>query len=359
MVEGEAEVDEAARARGRRRPPAGRGRARSRPCRSPRRWRRPRRGGARKSVMASSRWADQWPKSSGRASRDSNGSPPRVMWSRCHSAEARITGKAAARSRRRMRSASRQSVSKNVGILEQRDLDRLGEAADEVAVGERREQGRVVDDGPGDGERADPVLLAEEVDAVLHADARVGLGERGGRQPDEADAPVGDRRGEPDGVEHRAAADDDDVAPPVEVGGVEDLEHPLEDVDVVLDDLAARDDLHVAGQLDPPGMGRGELAEPVAQVGPGAVDVLVEPELHPRRASLGGLQDAGEDVAVGAEDVVGEVEPVDERRPERDLGAVCGIGRVRHLAGLPRRQEGGTTRPGGFRRGPVGGGSSL
>ena len=41
--------------------------------------------------------------------------------------------------------------------------------------------------------------------------------ERRRRQADEPEAPVGDRRGEADRVEHRAAADDDDVAPAVEV----------------------------------------------------------------------------------------------------------------------------------------------
>ncbi len=176
MVKREAQVGQAAAARAGRPLRAGRGRATSRPCRSPRRWPPPRRAAARSRVSASSLWADQWPKSSGRASCISNGSPPRVMCRRCSSAEARMTGSAAARSRRAIRGAFSHSRSKLGGVLEQRHLDRLGEAAEEVAVRQRAQQRRVVDHGPGHGEGAEPVLLAEQVDAVLDADAGVGLG---------------------------------------------------------------------------------------------------------------------------------------------------------------------------------------
>ena len=52
-------------------------------------------------------------------------------------------------------------------------------------------------------------------------------------------------------VKHRSAADDDDIAAAVELGRVHALQHPLQDVDVVLDRLAARNELNVARQREP------------------------------------------------------------------------------------------------------------
>ena len=61
------------------------------------------------------------------------------------------------------------------------------------------------------GERAEVVLLAKGVDAVLDAHGRVVLREHGGRDADEPDATVGGRGGVADHVEHRAAANRDHV----------------------------------------------------------------------------------------------------------------------------------------------------
>ncbi len=246
---------------------------------------------SRKSVMASSLWADQWPKSSGRASSDSNGSPFWVMCRRWASAEAAIIGKLAEGSRLRIAPAVRQSSSNIAGSLRRETFTASENPPMKSRSGRLSSRLGVVDDRPGDGERAQPVLLAEQVDAVLDPDARVGLAEGGGRQADQADASVGDRRREADGVEHRPAADHHDVAPPVEPRGVEDLEHPLQDVDVVLDRLATGGDLDVARPLDPVGMSLGEVAEPPLQVGPGAGDVLVDPELDLGRPVARRLED--------------------------------------------------------------------
>ena len=76
-----------------------------------------------------------------------------------------MIGKLADGSRLRIAPAVRQSSANMRRIFQERDLHRLGETADEVAVGQAVERGGVVDDRPGDGKRTQPVLLAEQVDA--------------------------------------------------------------------------------------------------------------------------------------------------------------------------------------------------
>ena len=60
-------------------------------------------------------------------------------------------------------------------VLEQGHLDRFAQPGPPVAIGQGLQEGRVVDDGPGRGEGADEVLGAEGIDAVLDADASIGL----------------------------------------------------------------------------------------------------------------------------------------------------------------------------------------
>jgi hypothetical protein len=57
---------------------------------------------------------------------------------------------------------------------------------------------------------------------------------------------VSDGRRKPDGVQDRSTADDDDIAAAIEVRGVKDLQHPFENVNVILDDFAPRHDLNVS-----------------------------------------------------------------------------------------------------------------
>ena len=91
---------------------------------------------------------------------------------------------------------------------------------------------------------------------------------------------------------------------------MKDLEHPLEDMDVVLGSFAPEDHLHVAGADDPLGMGRGERTGAWGEVGPGVDHELIEPELHPSRPSFGGLQHLGQDVLIGSKQVAREVQPM-------------------------------------------------
>src|SRR4029079_7529668 len=96
-------------------------------------------------------------------------------------------------------------------VLDERRLDRLRDASAPVAVLQRREKAEVVDHRERRGERAEVVLLAERVDAVLDADCRIVLQEGGGRYPERGHAAVRGGRGKPGDVENRAAADGNEV----------------------------------------------------------------------------------------------------------------------------------------------------
>ena len=96
-------------------------------------------------------------------------------------------------------------------VLDERRLDRLGHPGPPVAIGQRRQERRVVDHRERRRERAEIVLLAEGVDAVLDAHRRVVLRQHRRRQAHQADAAMRRRRGIAGRIEHRAAADGDDV----------------------------------------------------------------------------------------------------------------------------------------------------
>ena len=125
------------------------------------------------------------------------------------------------------------------GVFQQAHLDRFAQPAAPLAVVECVQQGEVIYDGPWHGEGTNEVLLAEHVHAVLHTDARVGLCERGGGHADQADATVSGRGREADHIEHRTAADHEDVAVSIDVVFVDLAEECFEVAEVVLALLAA------------------------------------------------------------------------------------------------------------------------
>ena len=96
-------------------------------------------------------------------------------------------------------------------ILDERGLDRFGDARRASRDRGACEKRDVVDHGKRRRERAEIVLLAERVDAVLDAHRRVVLRQHRRRDADQPDAAMRGRRGIACGVEHRAAADRDDI----------------------------------------------------------------------------------------------------------------------------------------------------
>ena len=135
-------------------------------------------------------------------------------------------------------------------VLEQRDLDRLRDAGQPVAVGQREQQVEVVEHRVRRRERADEVLLAERVDPVLDADAGVVLRQDRRRDADQPDAAVGGGGGVADRVEHRAAADRHHVRMAVDAVDVDRRADLVDRPAVVLDRLAAGDDERGGGQLE-------------------------------------------------------------------------------------------------------------
>ena len=135
-------------------------------------------------------------------------------------------------------------------VLEQRDLDRFGHAGDAIARFERVQKIQIVDHRERRHERAGKVLLPEQVDAVLDADAGVGLREHGRRDADDANAAVRDGRGERRHVEHRAAADDHHEGLAIEADIVDVLQHRERVGDVVLGRLATDDDHRRPNELE-------------------------------------------------------------------------------------------------------------
>ena len=97
---------------------------------------------------------------------------------------------------------------------QQAGLDRLGQAVDKMAAGQRGEGVGVHHHQFGLPEGAHHVLGVPEVDGGLAADGRIDHGQGGGGAVDEVDAPHVDGGGKAGEVPHHAAAHrDDKVAP--------------------------------------------------------------------------------------------------------------------------------------------------
>ena len=76
-------------------------------------------------------------------------------------------------------------------VADQGHLHCFDVACSFLVFGKAAQEGYVVHDCVGNCESAYPILLAEEVDAVLYADAAVTLAKRSGGEADEANATVG------------------------------------------------------------------------------------------------------------------------------------------------------------------------
>ena len=123
-----------------------------------------------------------------------------------------------------------------------------------VAIRQRGQEGRVVDDGKRRGERAQVVFLAERVDAVLHADTRVVLRENRRGEPNQPDAAMGHRGRVADGVQHGPAADRRDVRVSIERRVVNRLQHLFGGRPIVLDPLPSGDGHDRTRQFERPCM---------------------------------------------------------------------------------------------------------
>ena len=96
-----------------------------------------------------------------------------------------------------LRQSRRQSLNlvERLAVLEQRHLDGFGQAAAPLAIAQRNQKCTVVDHRGWWRERAQEILLAERVDAVFDADARIRLGKHCGRNAYQANPTVSGRRG--------------------------------------------------------------------------------------------------------------------------------------------------------------------
>ena len=92
-------------------------------------------------------------------------------------------------------------------------------------------------------ERAEEVFLSEEVDAVLHADPRIVLRQHRAGHADQSHAAMHNRRGEAHDIEHRPAANGDDVGMAIDLTFIELAAASQQVVQLILAGFATFDDL--------------------------------------------------------------------------------------------------------------------
>lgn len=227
-----------------------------------------------------------------------------------------------------------------VRIFQQRDFDCFTESTDKVAVGKRFEQCRIVDHAPWDGERADPVLLLKQVHTVLHADSRIGLGQRRRGKTDQSNPPVCDRCGKPDCVENGTTSDDHYVTASIQVGCVNALQDVLDDMYVVLDLFATRSHLNVPGHFNLVTMRSDKAADLRLQIGVRFLNSRIDPELHPSRAVGRAFHEFQQHVTVSAQHVCGKTQAMHAGDIERNVERTERAGERHRQVGLRCRRAG-------------------
>jgi hypothetical protein len=211
-----------------------------------------------------------------------------------------------------------------VGVFDEGDFHRFGEAGAEIAIGERGQHGCIVDDGPGDGKSAEPIFAIEEVDGVFDADAAVSLPGGGGREADEPDAAMGEGGGEADGIEESAAADGEEIGAAID-GVVEDrLEDGEERGRIIFDRFAAGE-----GEVGGEGAGGGMISEFLLEAGEemgGGVDAFFDDSDQFGGGAGVVVQEMQEGGEIVIEDVLSEADAVGAGDGEGDVEGSGGHG---------------------------------
>src|SRR5882762_100447 len=96
-------------------------------------------------------------------------------------------------------------------VANQSDLDGFDVAGSFVPRRQRGQQFEVVDHGKGRRECSNEVLLAESVDAILHADAGISLAQGGRGNADVTNTTMSSGGGETDHVQQSATTDRDNA----------------------------------------------------------------------------------------------------------------------------------------------------
>ena len=129
---------------------------------------------------------------------------------------------------------------KERGISQQRDLDRLAKARAKHRVRKRLKQQLIAQYRKRHRERADEILLAKAIDAVLHAHRSVILREHGRGQAHESHAAVRDGRAVSHRIKHSTATDGNDEALATDAVLSDEFYDKVTDARVMLGRLATR-----------------------------------------------------------------------------------------------------------------------
>ena len=130
---------------------------------------------------------------------------------------------------------------------------------------------------------------------------------------------MGDRRREPDGVQHRSATDNDDVALPIQIRVVNRLQNPFKMSRVVLDRLSPRDDLDNARRFEPVRATPKKGFQVGDQIRTSGGDKLIHPNLNPGLLVAGGFQEIDKHATILAHEIVGVTKPMGKGYRERSV----------------------------------------
>jgi hypothetical protein len=130
----------------------------------------------------------------------------------------------------------------------------------------------------------------------------------------------------PDSIQNRAASDDNHIAATVHVSFVENLQHPFEDMDVVLHGFAAGYHLRIANHLKTPAYFRRKRMQSLAQIRVGSCDMFIQPELNSGDPRFGRLKQIRKTVRIDTKHIIGKSQAMAEGDLEVNVsGDICGL----------------------------------
>ena len=189
------------------------------------------------------------------------------------------------------------------------------------ALWKRVQESEIIDHGKRDRKGADPVLLALEVNTILHSHTAISLAECGGRKPDMPNAAVRCGGRKADEVQNCASTDDKDVRMAIQCGLVDLLPAPIDDSEVIFAIFAPRHREDVACELQHLRMSLCIAAYFSSKSGIRRFHSIIDKDQHFRYALATLLgQQITDDAAAGSKDLPAKHDAVCVSQVDRMLG---------------------------------------
>lgn len=123
---------------------------------------------------------------------------------------------------------------------------------------------------------------------------------------------MSNRGRESNGVQNCSAANHNHIAATIEIGFMKDFQHPLNDMNVILDGFAPWNNLEISVDLDAAQVAPGKQMNSMSQLRIRIQHTLINPELDSRNTTLRSFQQFDQHILIVAEDIASHAKSMSE-----------------------------------------------